>query len=105
MFSDTFWTINTDLSDQVLLADPKKETGKTFDVLIPFTDKSEDHFFFVDKNDATLWSMRLEKSKYTTSDELNLDPVATLPELTPAEMKDALGSMPAGTATSSGKKK
>ena len=72
-FSDTFWTINTDLSDLVFLADPKKELDKTFDVFIPFIDKDEDHFFFVDKNDSTLWSMRLLKSKYTTSDELQLN--------------------------------
>lgn len=96
-FSDTFWTINTDLSDLVFLADPKKEVDKTFDVFIPFIDKNEDHFFFVDKNDSTLWSMRLQKSKYTTSDELQLDATSTLPVLTPEEMRDAVGSLPTTT--------
>jgi hypothetical protein len=104
-FSDTFWTINTDLSDLVFLADPKKETGRTFDVFIPFLDKTEDHFFFVDKNDSTLWSMRLEKAKYTTSDELEESTGVVLPELTPEEMRDAIGSLPSATATSSSRKK
>ena len=97
-FSDTFWTTDTDLADLVFLADPNKETGKTLDVFIPFIDKSEEHFFFVDKNDSTLWSMRLERSKYTTVDELPFAASSTLPVLTPAEMRDAAGSMPTTTS-------
>lgn len=96
-FTDTFWTINTDLSDLVFLADPKREVGKTLDVVDPFLDKSEDHFFFIDKNDSTLWSLRLEKSKYTSSNELHVDTAAATPPLTPEEMKDALGSTPTTT--------
>lgn len=103
-FSDTFWTINTDLADLVFLADPKKETGNTFDVFIPFVDKNETHFFFVDKNDSTLWSMRLEKSKFTSSDELPIDASSTLPVLTPEEMRDAVGSTATTTVTTPKKK-
>ncbi len=91
-FNDTFWTINTDMTDLVFLADPKKETGKTFDVFMPFIDKSESHFYYIDKNDATLWSMRLEKSKFTSSSELPTT-ANTLPQLSPEEMKDAAGSV------------
>jgi hypothetical protein len=98
-FSDTFWTINTDLSDLVFLADPMKETGKTFDVFIPFVDKGEDHFYFVDKNDSTLWSMRLEKAKYATPDESPMVSSSTLPALTPEELRDAVGSLPATATT------
>ena len=97
VFSDTFWTTDTDLADLVFLADPKKEAGKTFDVFIPFIDKSEDHFFFVDKNDSTLWSMRLERSKYTNVDELPFTASSTLPTLTPEETRDAVGSAPTTT--------
>jgi hypothetical protein len=102
-FNDTFWTIDTDLADLVFLADPKKEIGKTFDVIEPFVDKTEDHFFFINKNDSTLWSMRLERSKFTTSADLQMDSSSSLPELTPDEMKDALGSV-ATTAPKSKKK-
>lgn len=98
-FSDTFWTMNTDLADLVFLADPKVETGKTFDVFMPFVDSGENHFYFIDKNDATLWSMRLEKSKFTTIDELPISTNAE-PVFTPEEMKDAVGSIPAKATTS-----
>ena len=97
-FSDTFWTVNTDLTVPVSLADPKKEVNKTFDVFMPFIDKSEDHFYFIDKNTSFLWSMRLEKSKYTTSDELQMTSSTTIPTtLSPEEMRDALGSLPTTT--------
>lgn len=97
-FSDTFWTINTTIADLVFLADPQKELNamKSFDVVNPFIDKAENHFFFVDKNNSTLWSMRLEKSKFTTSDELDV-PVSIESPLTPEEMKDAIGSTPSST--------
>lgn len=102
-FSDTFWTMNTDLADLVFLADPKIETGKTFDVFMPFVDSGENHFYFIDKNDATLWSMRLEKSKFTTIDELPIS-TSTEPVLTPEEMKDAAGSIGAKATTTTPKK-
>jgi hypothetical protein len=103
-FSDTFWTMNTDLADLVFLADPKIETGKTFDVFMPFVDKGENYFYFIDKNDATLWSMRLEKSKFTTIDELPIS-TSSEPILTPEEMKDAVGSMPSKVVATTTPKK
>lgn len=92
-FSDTFWTINTTLADLVFLADPQKDESakKMFDVIAPFIDKGENHFYFIDKNDSTLWSMRLEKSKYTTSDEIIIPTNTEIP-LSPEEMRDAVGS-------------
>ncbi len=95
-FTDTFWTMDTDIADLVFLADPKKETGRTFDVTLPMIDKSESHFYFIDKTDSTLWSMRLDRSKYANGES---DPAngEELPPLTPEELKDALGSMPSTT--------
>ena len=99
-FSDTFWTINTNLANLVLLADPEKEKDaeKKFDVTYPFVDPSEDHFFFVDKNDSTLWSMRLEKPKFTGSEDLPVRDVV-VPEFSPEELKDAQGSLPVKPTT------
>ena len=88
---DTFWTINTDTSELVYLADPQKEIGHSFDVISPFLGRDEDHLFFVDKNDFTLWSMRLQKEKYQTQEEA--DPSSSAPHvLSPDEFKDAAGS-------------
>jgi hypothetical protein len=95
-FSDTFWTVNTDQSDLVFLADPQKEIQQNFDVFMPFVGADENYFFFINKNDATLWSMRLIKDKFTTSDEPALE--ATTTPLTPAELKDAAGSVPTPVA-------
>ena len=99
IFSDTFWTINTDTSEITFLVDPSKEKSalRNFDVFTPFTGGDEKHFFFIDKNDATLWSMHLIKEKFTTSDEDTA--VIDTPTLTPDELKDAVGS----TATKTGK--
>lgn len=98
-FSDTFWTINTDTSEITFLVDPSKEKSalRSFDVFSPFVGGDEKHFFFIDKNDATLWSMHLIKEKFTTAEEATA--VADTPVLTAAEQKDALGS----TATTTSK--
>ncbi len=97
-FSDTFWTINTDTSEITFLSDPVKENsaGHTFDVFMPFTGGDENHFFFVDKNDATLWSMHIIKSKFIASDEPSTQ-AGNAPILTPDELKDAAGSSGLGT--------
>jgi hypothetical protein len=97
-FTDTFWTMDTDLTDLVFLADPKRETGRTFDVVSPFLDANESHFFFVDKGDSTLWSMRLQHEKFGGANDLPSDAASdTLPTLSPEEMKDAIGSLPTST--------
>ena len=97
-FHDTFWTINTDSTELTFLADPQIEVSKSFDVFAPFIDNNEDHFFFVDKNDSTLWSMRLIKDKFMTPEETALTG-STTSELSPEEMKDAKGSAPTATGT------
>ncbi len=95
---DTFWTIDTDSSDLVYLADPQKEIGQSFDVMSPFTGGNEKHLFFINKNDFTVWSMRLQKEKYETAAETAEETAAqATPALTPEEMKDAVGSVPTTT--------
>ena len=98
---DTFWTIDTNTSELVYLADPQKEVGHNFDVLSPFIGGNEKHLFFINKNDFTVWSMRLQKEKYeTTPEAASVSGSAPLPELTPEEMKDAAGSVSTNTPVS-----
>ena len=98
---DTFWTIDTNSSDLVYLADPQKEVGHNFDVLSPFIGGNEKHLFFINKNDFTVWSMRLQKEKYESATEAaSVTGVTKQPELTPEEMKDAAGSVSTNTPVS-----
>ena len=85
--------MNTDSSEISFLADPTKETtaNQSFDVSQPFIGSDELHFFFTNKNDSTLWSMRILKEKYMTVDEAAAE-VTNTPQLTPDELKDAAGS-------------
>lgn len=97
-FADMFWTASTDSSEIAFLADPtKEETAKnsSFDVSQPFMDKDEHHFYFINKNDMTLWSMRIKKEKYMTVDEP--EPILNTEVLTEDEIKDAQGSLPTGS--------
>ena len=97
-FADLFWTVNTDSSEIAFLADPTKEESaqnQSFDVMNPFMNKGETYFFFINKNDMTLWSMRIEKEKYMTVEEE--EAVLDTTTLTPDELKDAVGSMPTTT--------
>ncbi len=93
-FKDTFWSANTDTTELTLLADPEVEIQKTFDVISPFIGDDEDYFFFTNKNDATLWSMRILKEKYLQGDQEEEGEESY--ELTPDEEKDAQGSIDAG---------
>lgn len=82
-FKDTFWAINTDTTEITLLANPQDTLKKDFDVTMPFIDNKETFLFFTDKNDSSLWSMRIEEK---TPEENNLE------EFTPEELKDMQGS-------------
>lgn len=82
-FKDTFWAINTDTTEITLLANPQDTLKKDFDVTMPFVDNKETFLFFTDKNDSSLWSMRIEEK---TQEENNLG------EFTPEELKDVKGS-------------
>lgn len=90
---DTFWTINTDSDELVYLADPQKILGHSFDVMSPFAGGDEKHFFFINKNDFTLWSMRLKAETFNSEKEDTAVEAPVVPELTPTELKDAAGSI------------
>lgn len=89
-FKDTFWAINTDTTEITLLADPQDTLKKSFDVMMPFVDSDESYLFFTDKNDLSLWSMRIEAK---TQDTINPD------KLTPDELKDVQGSTYSSTTS------
>jgi hypothetical protein len=89
-FSDSFWLIDTNRIEINFLADPKKSIQKEFDVFMPFVGNNENYFYFTNKKDNTLWEMRIVDHKAQET-------VATIPELTPEELKDAQGSVPAAT--------
>src|SRR3989339_198817 len=86
-FSDLFWMVNTDTEEISLLADPKDEPKRSFDVIVPFIDNKESFLFFVDKNDSSLWSMRIP----TLTQDGDVPPIDTS-GLSPEELKDVEGS-------------
>ena len=88
-FNDTFWMINIDTTEVTFIADPMKSLQRNFDVMMPFIDNKEAFLFFVDKNDSSLWSMRIPQA--TAIDNGGIPPIDTT--LTPAEQKDAAGSV------------
>ena len=87
-FKDTFWGINPDNKDITFIADPQKEIQKDFDVRAAFVDQGEQYFFFIDKNDDTLWALRIPKTTIVESGVDTLDPT-----LSPEEQKDAAGTL------------
>lgn len=54
-FNDSIWRNNLSLGETILLKD---NTG--LDIINPFLTKDENYFVFTDKNDNTLWSLRLK---------------------------------------------
>lgn len=91
-FSDSFWHVNAVETEITFLADPKIVIQKEFDVFMPFLGNDERYFFFTNKKDNTLWRMRIIQ-------EVQQENAATMPQLTPDEMKDAAGSVLAPTTT------
>jgi len=92
-FADSFWSTNIETTEIDLIGDPQKLIQRSFDVTYPFMDKNGQYFFFTNKSDSMLWVMQFPKRVQSDNSEL------LPPDLTPEEMKDALGSMPQATAT------
>jgi hypothetical protein len=90
-FADTFWLVNTDTDELAFLADPKTEAGQEFDVMNPMVSADEEYFIFTNKKDGTLWSMHVPQTTAPT------ESVAIPSNLSPAELQDAKGSLPAAT--------
>lgn len=88
-FNDSFWKMNTtDLENIIYVADPQKEIQRNFDVTHPLVDKDEKYMIFIDKNDDSLWSLRIPPPIEKIEDS-NIDETTTL---TPEELKDAVGT-------------
>lgn len=58
-FADALWKINTKTGETTLLSGLDEKAHEKTDVINPFLDKNERFFFFTNKNDSTLWSLRL----------------------------------------------
>lgn len=54
-FNDSIWQNNLSLGETILL-----KSGTGLDIINPFLTKDENYFVFTDKNDNTLWSLRLK---------------------------------------------
>lgn len=59
-FSDDIWMINTDTQASTLVYDIERETNNTMDITDLQLDKNDNHLFFINKTDLTLWSLSLK---------------------------------------------
>ena len=68
---DAWWQGKTQFSDILLEINTKTGTSSqllenmNFDIVSPFLSNTEDYFFFTDKKDSTLWSLRLTAASST----------------------------------------
>jgi len=59
-FSDQIWRFNTITATSELLSDPKKDTDLKIDMENLSLSPNEDYLFFMNKNDLTLWALKLQ---------------------------------------------
>lgn len=59
-FSDRIWLFNVDTGYTGLLADPEKNSGVTIDAEKLFLSPAEDYLIFRNRNDLSLWALKLE---------------------------------------------
>jgi hypothetical protein len=60
-FVDRIWRYNTDTTFTDVLVDPKKDFNTDIDVMNPILTPDEDYLVFTNKNDLTLWALKLEQ--------------------------------------------
>lgn len=66
-FNDEIWQINLTTGANKMLAKPEEMAGETIDGINLSLSKDEDHLFFLNKKDSSLWSLRLvDKTASTT---------------------------------------
>lgn len=58
-FSDQIWRFSTVTYTSELLFEPKKDSGTDIDLINPSLSPNEDYLFFMNKNDLTLWALKL----------------------------------------------
>ena len=59
-FSDEIWRFNTDSQIAQILMQPKDKFGVDLDVMQPKLSPAEDYLIFTNKNDLSLWALKLE---------------------------------------------
>ena len=57
--SDQIWLFDTDTDIAEILSEPKKAFGLDLDVYNPYLSPSHDYLIFTNKNDLSLWALRL----------------------------------------------
>ena len=60
-FSDYLWLVDFELGSATLLSIPEDEANEIIDVLKPFVDPRDEYVGFVNKNDLSLWSLRISE--------------------------------------------
>ena len=59
-FDDNLWRVNTQTGIYELLADPMKDSSEEIDVTNMALDDTESLLYFINKKDATLWSLNIK---------------------------------------------
>ncbi len=59
-FSDQIWKFNVLTKTSEVLVEPKKDFGVDLDLINPILSPDEDYIFFINKNDLTLWALKLK---------------------------------------------
>jgi len=59
-FSDQIWKFNMITATSEILAEPKKNSGIDIDTENVFLSPNEDYLIFMNKNDLTLWALKLQ---------------------------------------------
>lgn len=60
-FSDNIWVFDTRVDIAEILAEPQKSLGTDLDIYQPQVSPNEDYFVFINKNDLSLWALKLER--------------------------------------------
>ncbi len=58
-YLDQIWVINPETTLDEILIDPKKDFNVDIDVIDPFLTPDEDYLIFTNKNDLSLWALKL----------------------------------------------
>jgi hypothetical protein len=64
-YVDQIWRFNSDANLSILLADPKKDFNIDIDLINPFLSIDEDYLIFMNKNDLSLWALKLTSEDST----------------------------------------
>lgn len=83
-FDDNLWAHDFETGISDLLAMPQELVGESFDIVSPFLSDDGGTLFFINKGDGVLWAYTLGTPPPDTQGD---------DELSPEELKDALGSV------------